>query len=66
MFKRNDNVNTPNGPGRIITLPIGRDGTIYLVLHPDKRAATYEAKELQLIATPDNLAASPAVANEVS
>lgn len=46
-YKRNDQVMTPNGPGRVITLPIGKYSETYLILFATGQAATYEAKELR-------------------
>lgn len=45
-FKIKDRVTTPNGNGKIITLPIGF-GSIYAVLHDNGRASTYDAKDLK-------------------
>ena len=45
-MKRNDQVMTPDGPGRIITLPTAKSSPTYVVLRPDGRAATYDAKQL--------------------
>lgn len=44
-FKINDRVQTPNGPGRIISLPIG-NSPYYTVLHDDRQAAVYHRSVL--------------------
>jgi len=62
-FKRNDIVETPDGNGRVITLPIGKYSQDYLVLFGNGRAATYPEKDLAL-ATENHGPAAPAVATD--
>jgi hypothetical protein len=46
MYKMNDQVQTPNGPGKVISLPIGKS-EYYTVLHYTGRAGLYPVNQLK-------------------
>lgn len=47
-FKVNDRVQTPNGPGKIISIPVGQS-PYYTVLHDSRQAAVYHKSALTKI-----------------
>lgn len=47
-LKINTQVQTPNGPGRIISTPVGKS-EYYTVLHATGQAAIYHRRDIQAI-----------------
>jgi len=47
-IKMNDQVQTPNGPGKIISIPVGKS-KYYTVLHETNQAAVYHVSAIQKI-----------------